>query len=85
MVKKIVFSEHALEQLKQRKISKKSIKDTIKSPENKIKSFRGRELRQKGFGDKILEVVIYEDEDLINVVTGYFLEEEDQTNEDKIR
>lgn len=77
MAKKIVFSQHASNQLKQRKIAKKSVKYTIKSPEDKIKSFRGRELRQKVFGDKILEVVIYEGEEIIDVITQYFLEEEE--------
>ena len=80
MQKKILFSEHALEQLQSRKILIKNVHATIRNPENKLKSFRGRELRQKVFGDKILEVVIYESEEIIDVITQYFLEEEE--NED---
>lgn len=75
MSKKLIFSEHALEQLKSRKILKKNVQTTIKNPENKIKSFRGRQLRQKLFNGKILEVVIYESENKIDVITQYFLEE----------
>jgi len=80
MAKKIVFSQHALDQLKKRSITKKSVKDTIKSPENKDKSFRGRELRQRVFGARILEVVIYESKELVDVITQYYLEAEE--NED---
>lgn len=80
MSKKIIFSEHALEQLKTRKILKKNVRTTIKNPENKIKSFRSRELRQKVFDDKILEVVIYESEEAIDVITQYILEEEINKN-----
>ncbi len=77
---KIIFSEHALEQLKTRKVLKRQVRETIKNPTDKIKSFRGRELRQKSFGDKILEVVIYQSEEDIIVITQYFLEEEKNEN-----
>lgn len=80
MSKKIIFSKHALEQLKIRKIQKKQVHKTVKYPENSIKSFRSRELRQRIFNGKILEVVIYESEEQIDVITQYFLEEETNEN-----
>lgn len=76
----IVFSDHAKKQMIERKIPKKSILEAIKNPENKLSSYRNRELRQKQFNDKILEVVITEEENITIVVTQYYLEEETDEN-----
>lgn len=53
----IKFSDHATEQLKERRINIKRVVDTIKNPQEKSKSFKNRTLRQRRFGSKILEVV----------------------------
>lgn len=72
----IEFSDHALEQIKARKVPKKKVLITVKKPENKFKSFKSRSLRQKRFGSKILEVVTVTDGSRITVVTAYYLKEE---------
>lgn len=72
---KIVFSDHSNTQRIERKIPKKYIFDTVKNPWKKIKSFRNRELLQRQFGGKILEVVIVKEENLI-IITQYWLEKE---------
>lgn len=73
----IIFSDHAKRQGIERKIAKKYILDTVKNPQKKIKSFRNRQLLQKQFGGKILEVVTAkEDKDLI-IITEYWLEKEE--------
>lgn len=77
---KIIFSDHARDQLTERKILKKHVHETVKNPEKKLKSFRGRELRQKVFDDKILEVVIYQGKEDITIITQYFLEKETNEN-----
>lgn len=69
----IVFSDHAREQIKQRIISQKRVIETIRSSSKKIVSFRGRMLRQKKFGDKILEVVTKTEGPRITVITAYYL------------
>ena len=71
----IEFSDHALEQVKSRKIPRKRIIDTIKNPQKKIKSFKNRILRQKQFGSKILEAVTITEGSKITVITVYYLEE----------
>jgi len=71
----IEFSDHALEQVKSRKIPRKRIIDTIKNPQKKIKSFKNRILRQKQFGSKILEAVTVTEGSKITVITAYYLEE----------
>lgn len=70
----IKFSEHALLRLKGRKISKLRVENSIKFPDKIIKGDRGRKLRQKKFGDKILEVVTKTEGSKITVITEYYLE-----------
>lgn len=74
---KIIFSDHAKKQLAERKISRKFVLEAVKSPENKIKSFKNRELRKRRFSGKILEVVIVEEADSAIVITEYYLEGEE--------
>ncbi len=73
---KIVLSDHAKKQRIERKIPLKDILQTIKNPQTKKKSYRDRRLLQKEFNGKILEVVIFNEEEVIAVITEYYLEEE---------
>lgn len=73
---KIVFSDHAKKQRIERKIPKKHILETIKNPKNKLESYRNRQLSQKQFGARILEVVTVADGSSTIVVTQYYLEKE---------
>ena len=74
---KIVFSDHAKKQGIERKIPRKYIVETVKNPQNKLESYRNRQLSQKQFGGKILEVVTMIEEDITIVVTQYYLEKEE--------
>lgn len=67
----IKFSEHAKENLKERYISKKRAVETVKNPDRMLASFKNRRLRQKRFGDRILEVVTVTEGSRITVVTAY--------------
>ena len=73
---KIIFSDHAKSQRIERKIPKQYVLETIKTPENKLTSFKNRQLLQRQFGDRILEVVIIQEKDVLTVITEYWLEEE---------
>lgn len=77
---KIVFSDHAKKRRIERKIPRKHVVETIKNPQNKLKSFRNRQLFQKQFNGKILEVVITKQESATIVVTQYWVEEQDENN-----
>ncbi|OGE29631.1 hypothetical protein A2867_02085 [Candidatus Daviesbacteria bacterium RIFCSPHIGHO2_01_FULL_40_11] len=74
---KIIFSDHAKNQKFEREIAKKLILETIRSPQNRFKSFRNRELLQRQFGDKILEVVTVKEGENLVVITQYWLEKEE--------
>ena len=71
----IEFSDHAVEQVKSRKIPRKRVIDTIKKPQKKIESFKNRMLRQRQFGSKILEAVTITEGSKITVITADYLEE----------
>ncbi len=74
---KVVFSDHSKKQNLIRKIPKKFILETIKNPQNKMESFKDRQLLQRRFSGKILEVVtVVENVNLI-VITQYWLKKEE--------
>lgn len=55
---KIEFSEHAIDQLKERPtISKEMVLETINSPDKTLTSYKQRTLYQKQYDENILEVV----------------------------
>lgn len=69
----IVLSDHAERQIKERKLSRKQLVETINSPDIKEKSFKNRRLRRKAFSDKMLEVVTVTEGSKITVITAYYL------------
>ena len=73
---KIVFSDHANSQRAERKIPKKYILETIKNPGDSLKSFKNRRLLQRQFSGRILEVVTIKEENILTVITEYWLEKE---------
>ncbi|MBI4991382.1 DUF4258 domain-containing protein [Candidatus Gottesmanbacteria bacterium] len=75
----IEFSDHAKERNLKRKIPKNWIIKTVKEPEEILNSFRGRKLRRKKFGDKILEVVTTNGGNKITVITQYYLGEKNES------
>ena len=73
MATRIEFSDHAKDQNSIRKIPNSRIVETVKLPDRTIPSFRRRELRQKTYGNKTLEVVTVKEGNVIIVVTQYYL------------
>lgn len=71
----IIFSEHALEQMRRRKISQSKVINVVSYSHQKISSFRDRKLRQMLVGGKLLEVVTKTEGNKITVITAYFLQE----------
>ncbi len=69
---KIEFSKHAEERIKSRKISKIRVIEVIKNPNNVIISFRFRQLLQRTYNDKILEVVTKVEGEKVTVITAYY-------------
>ena len=77
VVVKIVFSDHSQKQNLIRKIPRKCILEAIKNPQKRIESFKNRQLLQKTYDGKILEVVTIAEDDSLIVITQYWLEKEE--------
>lgn len=68
------ITNHALLRMQQRGIEESNVASAITNPDKISNSFGRRKLVQKAIGDKILEVV-YIEEDEIVVITVYWSEE----------
>lgn len=71
----ITLSEHAMQQIKRRGISEDLVTKSVEQSDEIISSYRGRKLRRKHIGDKILEIVTKTEGSQITIITAYFLEE----------
>lgn len=71
----IVFSDHAVEQNIKRKIPESRILRTVTSPDDVEKSSRGRVIRRKKIGKKILEVITVTEGSRVTIITQYYLGE----------
>lgn len=75
----IEFSKHAKEGNIKRKIPIKWILKVVKDPEEVLDSFKGRVLRRRKFGDRILEVVTITEGNSIRIITQYYLGDNDES------
>jgi len=69
------FSQHGLEQIRRRGISKTRVKKAIQKADNQQATFKGRRIFQKRFGKKLLEVVVIEEAEKLVIITAYYLYE----------
>jgi len=71
----IIFTQHSLLKLNQRKISKNLVFETLKNPEHILKSYSNREICYKKFGQLHLKVVYKKEDGNIIVITQYWTKE----------
>jgi len=74
----IIFSDHAENQRRIRKIPKIKILKTVKHADEILYSYKGRELHRRKFGNKILEVVTVTENENITIITQYYLGGKDE-------
>ncbi len=72
----IKLSDHAILQIKRRDLSQGLVLEVAGEPEEILTSYRGRKLRRRQIGDKILEVVTKTEGSRIIIITAYYLEEQ---------
>lgn len=70
---KIVFSDHALIKISQRKISKELITRTVKNPDFIKPSYGFREEKYKQFTRNYLKVVVVKENEEVIVVTVHWV------------
>jgi hypothetical protein len=68
---KIIFSNHAILKIEQRKLSRAKILETIARSDFKRPSYGGREELFRRFGKNYLKVVIVQDGETVVVVTAH--------------
>lgn len=68
----IIFSQHSLLKLKQRKISKEVVKRTLNSPDYKLPSYSGRMVAYKKFDNLYLKVIYRIEKGDIIVITQHW-------------
>lgn len=69
----VQFSEHALARIKQRNIPKRYVIQTVLHPIHIDNSYRGRKKYSKTIEGRTLEVVTIVENDIIIIITCYFL------------
>ncbi len=69
----IIYSPHAKKRLRERKISKAAVIQTIKKPDKELSSDRNRIIAQRYFGNRILEVIYVKENNQIVIITLYYL------------
>ncbi len=73
----IIFSKHALEQLKIRsRITKHMVLGAVNNADETTQTYRGRILFRKNYGKEVLEVVVTKEDNKTVIITQYFLEQQ---------
>mgnify|MGYP000017521159 CR=1 FL=1 len=75
MRKKIVYTKHARMRMQQYNISELEIVNTIYNPDKILPGYRNRKIAQKVLNRYLLRV-IYEENDLITIITVYYARRE---------
>lgn len=73
-IMKIVFSDHALIKIKQRRLVKSRIIDTVEHPDLTKPSYNLREERYKHFGKNWLKVIVINEHGALTVITAHWVE-----------
>jgi len=69
---KIIYSEHGKEKIRERKIPRKTIESAISKPEKILESKSGRKIMHKTIRNKLLRIVIEEENDIFIIITAYY-------------
>lgn len=68
----IIYTEHAEENITERKLEKEIIEDILRNPDQVISSRFGRQIAQRTVNGKLLRVIYEQQSNIYIVVTAYF-------------
>ncbi|MCG2689702.1 DUF4258 domain-containing protein [Candidatus Parcubacteria bacterium] len=71
----IIFTQHALLKLKQRRIKKDLVLETLKKPDKTLLSRNDRKIVLKKFGKLYLKVVFRQEQSNIVVITQHWVDD----------
>jgi translation initiation factor IF-3 len=80
---RIVYSEHARQNMLERKIHERLVAGALSFPDKIILSRKGRKIAHKKFGNRLLRVVYKETDKVYIIVTVYF-SRSDRYNESQV-
>ena len=75
-MKKINYTKHAREKLKERNIDKTNIKETIEYPDRSLNNINGTKIVHKIYDKKLLRVIYRDEENHYLVITAYYTKKE---------
>ena len=70
---KIVFSDHAELKIRQRKLSRQKILETVEHPDFIRESYNGREEWFKDFGKNHLKVIVIIGDEILTIITAHWI------------
>lgn len=70
---KIIFTEHAKQRIKERKIEEKDVIYTLFAPDKYQPTYHDRICVSKKIGNKTLEIIYTEEKEKMIVITCYYL------------
>ncbi len=73
LINMIIFTDHALKRMRERKVSRAQVLETIKNPEIEIVEDNNIKLLRRKFKNKPLEIAVETGKNKIIVVTLYWL------------
>ena len=71
---RLIYTNHAEENVAERNINKKIIEETLASPERIIDGRFGRKIAQKVVGNKLLRVIYESKSNTYIIITAYYTE-----------
>lgn len=69
---KFDYTDHAEENIEERKLNKSIIEDVVKYPEKVLESKFGRKIAQKVVSNKLLRVIYEQKDNVYIIVTAYY-------------
>ena len=78
---KVIYSDHARQNMLERKISEQRVVETLTFPDKIVSSRKDRKIAQKLFGNLVLRVIYKETEKVYIIVTVYYTKDKRYQNE----
>ena len=69
---KFIYTQHALENIQERDLSKALIESTVAEPDKIMEGKIGRKIAQKQIGNKLLRIIFEQQNDAYIIVTAYY-------------
>lgn len=73
---KFDYTEHAKENIRERKLSKRAVENAVLNPDEVVESNFGRKIAHKMVKNKLLRVIYEEENNVYIIITAYYTKPE---------